>query len=123
MDLPGKVGGYVDAGVGVDRDILAAPVAIAELDISQSLLVAKDCQHLDFTVVDIDAKVDIDRTMGITYRLGLGLGLRLRLRLGLGLGLGLGLAVCGVNGGSIDRHGEDSADDNEELSREHHGAG
>ena len=121
MNLSGKVGGYVDAGVGVDGDILAAPVAIAELDISQSLLVTKDCQHLDFTVVDVDARVDIDEAVGMTYRLGLGLGLRLRL--GLGLGLGLGLTVRGVNWRSIDCHGEDSAEDDEKLSREHHGVG
>ena len=124
MDLSGKVGGYVDADVSLDRDILAAPVGIAELDISQSLSVTEGCQHLDFTVVVVDASVDIDRTARITYRLGLGLGLGLRLGLGigLGLGLGLGLAFGGVNGGSIDRHGEDSADDDEELSGEHHGA-
>ena len=108
MDLSGKVGGYVDADVSLDRDLLATPVGIAELDISQSLPVRKDRQHLDFAVVDID------RAVGMTYRLGLRLRLRLR------LGLGLGLAVCGVNGGSVDRHGEDSADDDEELSGEHH---
>ena len=116
MDLSGKVGRYVDADVGVDRDILAAPVGIAELDIPQSLLVTKDCQHLDFTVIDIDTGVDINRTVRMTYSLRLGLRLR------LGLGLRLGLAFRGVNGGSIDRHGEDSADDDEELSGEHHGA-
>ena len=103
MDLSGEVGGYVDADVSVDRDLLATPVGIAELDISQSLPVRKDCQHLEFTVVDIDARVDIDRTVGMTYRLGL---------------------VCRrVSGGSVDSNGEDSADDSEKLSRKHCGSG
>ena len=57
----------------------------------------KDRQYLDF------ATVDIERAVGTTYSLN--------------------PISREPSGGSIDRDGEDSADDGEELSRKHHGVG
>ena len=56
-----------------------------------------DRQYLDFTAIDIE------KAVGATY--------------------GLEPAFCEPSRGSIDRDGEDSAKDGEELSREHRGAG
>ena len=70
-------------------------------DISQQCRVIplgkKDRQYLDF------ATVDIERAVGTTYSLN--------------------PISREPSGGSIDRDGEDSADDGEELSRKHHGVG
>ena len=56
-----------------------------------------DRQYLDFTAIDIE------KAVGATY--------------------GLEPAFCEPSRGSIDRDGEDSAEDGEELYRKHHGVG
>ena len=65
--------------------------------ISQGPLKEKDRHYLGFTAVDIES------TAGTTYSLE--------------------LAFREPNGGSVDRDGEDSTNDSEELSRKHHGVG
>jgi len=99
-----KIAGHILADVGVDGDLLAAPAVNAEADVSKGLLDRKDNQCLDFTVVDVGARADIEKAAGTTYMLG--------------------FVSRDLNGGSIDRDGEDSADDGEKLCGEHqHGVG
>ena len=69
----------------------------AIFDISQGPLGKKDRQYLGFTAVDIESAA------GATYSLE--------------------LAFREPNRGSIDRNGEDSAKDGEELSRKQHDVG
>ena len=57
----------------------------------------------------------------MTYRLGLGLAFP---DFGGGaIGIGWHASRINIDGRSTDRDGQDSGDDGEELSREHHGAG
>jgi len=101
-DVIVKVGWYILADAGIDGECHAIPLVYtvgAELDISQGLLGRKNRQYLSFTTVDVDARVNIERAAGITY------------------------SPDPAIGGSIDRDGEDSTDDSENLSRKHHGAG
>ena len=97
-----------------------------------------DRQCLCFTVVDVDARVDIERVARMTYSLVLVarvfIGGSVAIIGGSVTVIGGSVAVIGGpvvlsggcivrNGGSVDRNGEDSADDGEKLCREHHGEG
>ena len=71
-DALAKAVGQVVAGVGLDRDLLAVPAEStvnAEVDVSEGLLDRKVRQCLDFTVVGVDARANIERVAGTTYRL------------------------------------------------------
>ena len=108
--------GQIVADVGVDRDLLAVPAVEArvnaQVDVSQRFLSREDRQCLDFAAIDVDARVDIKRAVGMTYRI-----LRHICR---GLNGGSIVSGLGVNGRSVDCDGEDSADDGEKLYGEHH---
>ena len=98
-----KAGGHIVANAGIDGDRHAVPVCStvsAELDVSQGPLGRKDRQHLDFIVVDVDARVSTERAAEMTYS----------------------LELASLSGGSIDRDGEDGTDDSEKLSRKKHDA-
>jgi len=60
----------------------------------------------------------------MTYMVGIGVGLAIHVLGGGAIGVGrCDSRVSTPDGGSIDRDGEDSGDDGEELCREHHGVG
>ena len=94
--------GFADVGVDAER---LPRAAFARADGSGGCLNKKDRKYLGLTTADVDARVDIERAMGVAYSLS------------------LRIASRGVNGGSIDRDDEDGADDGEELSRKYHGVG
>jgi len=106
--------GEGSADVGIEAERLPR-AAIARADGSRGHLNKKDRKYLGFTTADVDARVDIERTMGMAYSFRLRIASR-------GVSRG-SIANRGVNGGSIDRDDEDGADDGEELSRKHHGVG
>ena len=102
------------ADVGVDGEGRALSGIIAIIDGWPGRLNKEDRKYLGFTTVDADARADIERAMRVAYT-----GLRF-----VSLILAsLRLASREINGGSIDRDDEDSADDGEELSRKHHDVG
>jgi len=103
-DVIVKAGGHIVADAGIDGECHAVPVCStvsAELDVSQGPLYRKDRQRLDLIVVDVDTRVSVEGAAEMTYS----------------------LELASLNGGSIDRDGEDGTDDGEKLSRKHHGAG
>ena len=107
------------ANVGVDGEGRALSGVIAIIDGWPGRLNKKDRKYLGFATVDSDARADIERAMRVAYT-----GLRFVSLILVSLRLvSLRLASREINGGSIDRDDEDSADDGEELSRKHHDVG
>ena len=107
------------ADVGVNGEGRALSGVLAIIDGWPGRLNKKDRKYLGFTIVDADARVDIERATGVAYT-----GLRFASRILVSLRLvSLRLASREINGGPINRDDDDSADDGEELSRKHHGVG
>jgi len=104
--------GFADVGVQVEP---RATGVRARFDGSRGCLNKKDRKYIGFTTADVDARVDIERAMGMAYSFSLRIASR-------GVSRG-SISNRGVNGGSIDCDDEDGADDGEELSRKHHGVG
>jgi len=116
--------GHSVAGADLDVELAAIPGVSSlgeEGDLEGLGLMGKnDRQCLHFTVVDVE------RAAGMTYRVGIGVGLGLVFPTVGGGVIGVGWRdssrIIAIDGGSIDRDGEDSGDDGEELCREHHDA-